>query len=325
MSKKQTAGLSYQKQNSWKEIQSFLPQEYRLTDATMPKEECWDWKGNQIHLDAYRNPNAKAKIILFHGVGTNGRQMTTIIGRPLADDGFEVIALDMPIYGETIVNRNMTITFSDWVECGCAYVNYELSRDNRPIFLYGLSAGGIETYFVAAKNKKIKGIIGMTFLDQREKAVRMTTTKNWFWGAFGTGLAAVSCHLGLSKFKMKMSICSKMNTLCNNESALRTMLKDKTSAGNKVNMKFLADYMTYTPEIEPEDFDVCPILLTQPENDRWTPEFLSDIVLDKIKKVPVKKVKLKNGSHYPIEAEALEDLHQSILEFINETLNEALS
>lgn len=320
MSEKQTESVGYQNQNSWRVIQSFLPQGYQLTDATLPKEERWEWQGNQIHLDAYRNPSAKAKVILFHGFGTNGRQMTTIIGKPLADDGFEVIALDMPIYGETAVNKNMTVTFSDWVECGNDYVNYELSRDKRPIFLYGLSAGGMETYFVAAKNKKIKGIIGMTFLDQREKAVRMTTTKNWFWGTFGTGLATMCCCMGLSKFKMKMSVCSKMNTLCNDENALKAMLKDKTSAGNRVNMKFLSDYMTYIPEVEPEDFDVCPIILTQPENDRWTPEFLSDIVLDKVKKVPVKKVKLRNGSHYPIEEEALDDLHKYILEFINENL-----
>ncbi|MFR2534945.1 MAG: alpha/beta hydrolase [Clostridia bacterium] len=312
--------MSYQKQTSWKEIQSFLPKYYQLTETTMPKEEYWDWKGNKIHLDIYGNPNAKAKVILFHGVGTNGRQMTTIIGRPLAEDGFEVIALDMPIYGETIVNKKMTISFSDWVECGNDYVKYEQSKDDRPIFLYGLSAGGMETYFVAEKNKNIKGIIGMTFLDQREKLVRMTTTKNWFWGTFGTALAKMSCMMGLSKFKMKMSISSKMNTLCNNEKALKAMIKDKTSAGNKVNMKFLSDYMTYTPEIEPENFDICPILLTQPKNDRWTPEFLSDIVLKKINKVPVKKVFLRGGSHYPIEKEALEDLHKYILEFLNENI-----
>lgn len=310
--------MSYRTKTSWKEIQSFLPKDYQLNEATMPKEEYWDWKGNKVHLDIYRNPNAKAKVILFHGVGTNGRQMTTIIGRPLAEDGFEVISLDMPIYGETIVNKEMTISFSDWVDCGNDYVKYEQSKDDRPIFLYGLSAGGMETYFVAERNKNIKGIIGMTFLDQREKLVRRTTTKNWFWGTYGTKLAKMSCILGLSKFKMKMSICSKMNRLCNNEKALKAMLKDKTSAGNKVNMKFLSDYMTYTPEIEPENFDICPILLTQPENDRWTPEFLSDIVLEKINRVSVKKVFLRNGSHYPVEKEALEDLHKYILEFLNE-------
>lgn len=36
--------------------------------------------------------------------------MTTIIGNPLANDGFEVVSLDMPINGETIVNKKMTIT-----------------------------------------------------------------------------------------------------------------------------------------------------------------------------------------------------------------------
>ncbi len=31
--------------------------------------------------------------------------MTTIIENPLADDGFEVVSLDMLINGETIVNK----------------------------------------------------------------------------------------------------------------------------------------------------------------------------------------------------------------------------
>ena len=312
--------MSYKDQNSWKEIQRFLPKEYQLTENTMPIEEYWDWKGNKIHLDIYRNPNAKAKIILFHGVGTNGRQMTTIIGHPLAEDGFEVIAIDMPIYGETIVNEDMLITFSDWVECGSDYVDYELKRDDRPIFLYGLSVGGMETYFVAAKNKKVKGIIGMTFLDQRERQVVKTTTKNWFWATFGTAIAKLYCTIGMSGYEAKMSLSSKMDALVNDEAALNAMLRDETSAGNKVNMKFLVDYASYVPDIEPEDFDICPILLTQPEKDRWTPEFLSDIVLNKIKKVPVRKEILRNGSHYPIEKEALEDLHKYILEFINENL-----
>lgn len=313
--------MGYENQSNWKEIQAFLPKEYQLTEDTMPNEEYWEWKGNRIHLDIYRNPNAKAKVILFHGVGTNGRQMTTIIGHPLALDGFEVIAIDMPIYGETMVNEDMLIGFSDWVQCGSDYVDFELSRDSRPIFLYGLSAGGMETYFVAAKNRKVKGIIGMTFLDQREKLVVRTTTKNWFWGTFGTAMAKLYCKIGMSGYEAKMSLSSKMDALVNDEAALDAMLRDETSAGNKVNMKFLSEYSSYVPDMEPEEFDVCPILLTQPEKDRWTPQFLSDIVLDKIKKVPVRKEILRNGSHYPIEREALEDLHNFMLEFINENLS----
>jgi alpha-beta hydrolase superfamily lysophospholipase len=34
-------------------------------------------------------------------VGTNGRQMTTILGSPMAKRGVECIAIDMPGYGVT--------------------------------------------------------------------------------------------------------------------------------------------------------------------------------------------------------------------------------
>ena len=58
MSNQQALSISYQNQNNWKEIQSFLPLRYQLTDAAMPKEESWEWQDNLIHLDTYRNPSA---------------------------------------------------------------------------------------------------------------------------------------------------------------------------------------------------------------------------------------------------------------------------
>ena len=45
------------------------------------------------------------KVILLHGVGTNGRQMSMILGGPLSKDGFETIAIDMPTYGVTKVKK----------------------------------------------------------------------------------------------------------------------------------------------------------------------------------------------------------------------------
>lgn len=308
--------MNYSQQKEWKEIASFLPQEFQLTKDNSPFEEWWSWKGNKVHLDTYRNPNAKAKVILFHGVGTNGRQMTTIIGAPLAKDGFEIISIDMPLYGMTQVDQKTTITYDDWVNLGNDYINYELERDSRPIFLYGLSAGGMETYHIACKNKKVKGIIGMTFLDQRNQQVRNETTNNAFWAYWGTPLSGLSCKLGLGKFPLKMSLCSKMNALCNNKDAQKVFLKDKTSAGNSVPLKFIYSYMTARPEIEPENFDICPILLAQPEKDRWTPLHLSTPFLSRIKKVPVKIVTLENGGHYPVEQPALNQLHKYMLEFI---------
>lgn len=320
MIEKQKKLDGYGNKKEWKRIQSYLPKEYHLTIDTLPCEEWWEWKGHKIHLDTYRNAFAKAKVLLLHGVGTNGRQMTTILGRPLAEAGYEVVALDMPIYGETINKKETIVGYSDWVQCGNNYIDYELSKDERPIFLYGLSAGGMEAYHIAALNRKVKGIIGMTFLDQRDPVVVKITTSNWFWGCFGKSIATLMCKIGMPGFCIKMSIPSKMSALCNNEEALKAMLDDKTSAGNKVNMKFFCEYLEYVPNLEPEEFDVCSIILTQPEKDRWTPQFLSDQFLDRIKKVSVDKVILSNGSHYPIEDDALHDLRKYVIRFIGENL-----
>ncbi|EDS73269.1 hypothetical protein ANASTE_00989 [Anaerofustis stercorihominis DSM 17244] len=215
--KSRGVNMNYTNQDNWEKIMSFLPKEYHFNEEPLPKEEHWDWRGNDVHLDTFRNKDAKAKIILFHGVGTNGRQMSTIIGRPLAIDGYEVIAIDMPLYGVTKVNKNTVIGYEDWVELGSDYINHELKKDDRPISLYGLSAGGMETYHIACKNHNIKGIIGMTFLDQKSKEVRRATTNNAFWAYLGTPLAGMSVKLGFGGLKMKMSVCSKMSALCNNE------------------------------------------------------------------------------------------------------------
>lgn len=313
--------MNYNNQQAWKDIQKFLPESLHFNDVFKPNEEWWNWKGNNIHLDTFRNTDARAKIILFHGVGTNGRQMSMILGGTLAKNGFEVIAIDMPLYGVTEVNKNMIITYNDWVQLGNDYIDYELSKDNRPIILYGLSAGGMETYHVACKNKKVKGIIGMTFLNQKEQVVRNETTNNWFWAYIGVPMATIASALGFGRFRILMTICSKMSALCNNPECLKIMLKDKTSGGNSVPMKFIDTYMNYKFEIEPKNFDICPILLTQPNNDKWTPLHLSTMFLEKIKKVPVTIKTLENGGHYPVEKKALEQMHEYILKFINNLIN----
>lgn len=312
--------MNYAAQPNWKEIAAYLPSKLQFTSDHSPAEEWWPWHENEIHLDTFRCPGAKAKVILLHGVGTNGRQMSTIIGGPLAGDGFEVIAIDMPLYGMSVIRQKRPVSYPDWVQLGSDYIDYELARDDRPIFLYGLSAGGMEAYHIACKSRKVSGIIGMTFLDQRDQQVRNETANNSFWAHLGTPLAGLSCKLGMSGFRMKMSICSKMSALCNEPSCLKAMLHDKSSAGNSVPMRFIHTYMTTGPEIEPEAFQVCPLLLTQPGQDRWTPLHLSRPFLDRIQKVPVKIVELQNGGHYPVEQPALDQLHDAILEFIGSNL-----
>jgi alpha-beta hydrolase superfamily lysophospholipase len=117
-----------------------------------------------------------------------------------------------------------------------------------------------------------------------------------------------------------MWLVSKMSALVNDPRALKVMLADVTSAGSWKSMRFLATYSSYKPAIEPEDFDVCPVLLTQPAEDAWTPLHLSELFLPKIKKVPVKIVMLGNAGHYPLEDPGLQQMVDAIIQFLNELL-----
>ncbi|PVH80097.1 alpha/beta-hydrolase [Cadophora sp. DSE1049] len=302
----------------WKDIQSFLPQRLHFTAEHHPEEDWWETQGHRIHLDRWRNPNAKIRLILFHGVGTNGRQMSMILGRPLHEAGFEAVAIDMPGYGETIVNRSSLIGYDDWVKIGSDFIDHELTNDPRPIALYGLSAGGMETYHVATLNKKVKGIIGMTFMDMRDWKIRDQVSRNIFMSRVGMPMAAFSDMFPIIRsVKMPMWLASKMHTLTNDQKLLEVMMNDPSSAGRWNSMHFIATHASYKPDQEPEEFTVCPILLTQPTEDTWTPQWVSEMLFAKIKKVETKITKLEGAGHYPVEDPGLQQMADAIIEFLN--------
>lgn len=307
--------MSYAQQSHWRQIQSFLPTQYQLQPGQEPSEEWWQHAGHRVHLDCYRNSQAPFKVILLHGVGTNGRQMQMILGRPLAMRGVETIAVDMPGYGVTEVGKGALVSYDDWVQIGCDLIDAELARDDRPIVLYGLSAGGMETFHIAARSRKVKGIVGMTFLDQSVQQVRDTTALNRFMSRVGVPMAKAIDGTPLARLRMPMALAGKMHTLVNNRAALKACLKDRSSAGSWVSMRFLTSYMYYQPACAPEDFDVCPVLLTQPAADRWTPLDLSQLFLKRISKVPVDTVMLDNAGHFPLEQPGLDQMVEAIYRF----------
>ncbi|MGS0893342.1 alpha/beta hydrolase [Burkholderia stagnalis] len=303
---------TYADQPVWREMQAFLPPDFRWPDNRQPDEEWWRWNGHRLHLDTYRDPRARVKAILFHGVGTNGRQMSMIVGEQLARRGYETIAVDMPEYGMTEVARGALVRYDDWVRAGSDLVDAERARDDRPIVLYGLSAGGMLTYHVAALNGKVDGIVGMTFLDQRLQQVRDETARNRFMSRVGGPMTHFAAKTPLKSMRIPMSLASRMSALVNDHDALKVWLSDRTSAGNAMTTAFLDSYMTYRPAREPEAFDVCPVLLTQPAADRWTPLHLSEPFLRRIRNVPVKVVMLENAGHYPLEQPGLSQMVTAI-------------
>jgi pimeloyl-ACP methyl ester carboxylesterase len=77
--------------------------------------------------------------------------------------------------------------------------------------------------------------------------------------------------------------------------------------------------LNYNPEVEPEFFNRCPVLLAHPENDRWTDLSLSKITFDKFQNNK-DIVILKGAGHFPIELPGLKQLETQSINFINKIL-----
>ncbi|MEC5145919.1 alpha/beta hydrolase [Chitinophaga sp. 212800010-3] len=297
---------SYQSNTAWKQLNELLPADFQIKEGQLPLEEEWEWKGNKIHLDRYPNPQSAYRIFLHHGVGTNGRQMSMIFGHKMAQLGYEVVAIDNLGYGMTAVNQK-DITYNDWVHCFADFVNTETKRDYKKPVLYGLSAGGMVCYNAACFMNEVHGIIGMCFLKNDDKTVGRETARfgwsNWLMFPVMKGLNKI----GFKRMRIPMKAVSKMNCLTNNREALKVFLKDDSSAGASVQMQFLYEYMHYKLPVPVGAFNKCPILLTQPAKDRWTPLHLTEMSMKGIK-APFTVKLLEDGGHYPMEETALRQL-----------------
>ncbi|MBC9911600.1 alpha/beta hydrolase [Chitinophaga varians] len=305
---------TYPANNAWKQLNALLPSGFRMSEVNMPLEEEWEWKGNKIHLDRYPSPDAKYRLFLHHGVGTNGRQMSMIFGHKIAALGYDVVAIDNLGYGMTEVNQK-DITYEDWVHCFADFVHAETKRDYKKPVLYGLSAGGMLCYNAACFMQEVHGIIGMCFLKNDDKQIGKETAKFGWANRLTFPVMKALCKIGFKRVKIPMKAVSKMNCLANDKDALKIFLKDKTSAGASVQMQFMYEYAHYKLPVPVNQFDKCPILLTQPEKDRWTPLHLSEISMKGIKAPYTVKI-LENGGHYPMENTALQQLVQYADEFI---------
>ena len=64
----------YENDTVWKKVQEFLPEENRLNADNLPKEEWMKFDEKIIHVDYYSAAEEKGVVIIYHGVGGNGRR-----------------------------------------------------------------------------------------------------------------------------------------------------------------------------------------------------------------------------------------------------------
>ena len=91
-------------------------------------------------------------------------------------------------------------------------------------------------------------------------------------------------------------------------------MTDKKSSGAKISLDFLHTMLHPNIIIEPSDFTI-PFILLHPENDLWTPIWLSRLFYDNLKYEKEMHL-LKGAGHFPIEEQGLKILVEKSLVFM---------
>lgn len=304
-------GGSYLQTFHWHYYQKYLPEKLKYDEKTIPVETYWDWRGNKIHLDVYARKDANCKVILVHGGGGNGRLLMPMAKLVLQNSNCEIIAPDFPGYGLTVTNDD-PITYDLWVNLLSDLIEKE-RKVNQKIYLFGLSIGGMLSYHAAAKNKNLDGLIVTTLADVREKESRDAVAANLFLSRIGIPLNEWF-HWITDPIFVPIKWLSKMQYITNDPKFSSEFENDPYAGGGKVSFRFLRTFMNYNPELEPEKFDVCKILLIHPGLDPWTPFKISKTFYDKLK-APKKLVILEGAGHFPYEEPGLSMAGNSLKEF----------
>jgi alpha-beta hydrolase superfamily lysophospholipase len=197
----------------------------------------------------------------------------------------------------------------------CDLIEAELARDGKPIVLFGVSLGGMLAYQAAARSRRPIGLVATTLADPRERTVRRGFARHPTLGTSGLWLLERLAPI-TDGLPLPMAWMSRMQHISNKRDLSKLVSRDRLGGGSWVPARFLRTFVTTAPAIEPEDFDVCPVLLAHPGVDRMTDIALSRRFFDRLR-APKRMVVLEGASHMPTEHPGVDQLEASVVEFMS--------
>jgi len=303
---------SYSQIDHWRRYQRYMPERIRVTAEREPVEEWWPWHGAEIHLDRFRAPASPLTVILLHGGGGYGRLLAPF-GVLLNSHGYEVVAPDFPGYGLTVSPRSL-FDYERWVDCVVALADAESQRNSKPVVLFGMSLGGYLGYLAAAKGGKAAGVIATTLCDPRLPIVVDQFARSPRLNRMLNPLLPFAANL-FGGLRLPIKWFSNMKGITNDPELTRLLCEDPIGGGNRVPVRFMHSLMSIRPAIEPENFDVCPLLLAHPAADLWTTIEASKPFFDRIQG-PKELVMLENCGHFPLEEPGFSSLERASISFL---------
>ncbi|HVC95354.1 MAG TPA: alpha/beta hydrolase [Pirellulales bacterium] len=303
---------SYARFDHWRKYQRLLPDRIRLSEGREPTEGWWSWRGAEIHLDRFTAPAAPLTVVMLHGAGGCGRLLAPF-GLMLQAHGYEVVLPDLPGYGLSLVPTEL-FAYDRWVDCATDLVEAETRRTGRPVALFGMSVGGYLAYLTAAQGRKAAGVIATTLADPRLPIVRDQFARHPRLNRAITPLLPLLANL-VGDMRLPIKWFSNMKRIANNPEIARLLCDDPVGGGNRVPLRFMRSLLAIRPVIEPEDFDLCPLLLAHPGADSWTTIEASRPFFDRVKG-PKELVMLENCGHLPIDEPGINRLEEAIVAFL---------
>jgi alpha-beta hydrolase superfamily lysophospholipase len=303
---------TYTEIDYWRKYQPALPDRFKMKAGREPAEQWWAWRGADIHLDRYVAPESRLTVILLHGAGGYSRLLAPFAVM-LHSHGYEVVVPDMPGYGLSVAPSNL-FSYYRWVDCAADLLEAEKQRAGRPVVLFGMSIGGYLAYLAAAQGRKAAGVIATTLADPRLRIVRNQFARSPLQARIlGPLLPFVATLFG--GLRLPVRWFSNMRGIANDPELVRLVCEDPIGGGNRVSLRFLHSVVAVRPAIEPEAFDLCPVLLTHPAADLWTKIDASRPFFDRLKG-PKELVMLENCGHMPIEEPGVSRLEEAAVSFL---------
>lgn len=281
---------------------AFLPSGSR--SPVEPVSTWWTWRGRRVHIVRARRPQAPMRLMVLHGAGGYSGALWPAAAHAAGGD-VELLAPDLPLYGDTVEPDPAAVRYPDWVELVCELIRRETDADDRPLALFGASMGGLLAYEAAARTRRVAHVAATCLLDPTDPAARRAAARmSWTGAAAPAVLRAVDPVAG--RLRMPVRWLVNMPAMSNDPALSRLCASDPKGGGVRIPLGFVASWMNFE-HTSPEEFDAAPVTLTHPAVDRWTPAELSIRFLQRIPH-RTELVLLENCGHFPIEQPGLDQL-----------------
>ena len=285
----------------------FLPARY-VENLAPPTSTWWPWRGNRVHIARAPAPEADVRMMLIHGGGGDSGALWPVA--TVAAGGVDVLAPDLPLYGDTVAAQPSRVRYQDWVALLTDLVRAERAADPRPLILFGASMGGMLAYEVAARTGQVAAVVATCLLDVSDPAARAAATRYPFLGRPAPAvLRALDPALG--RLRVPIRWLADMTQMSTDPALSRLCAADPRGGGASVPLGFVSSWMSFRHTAS-EDFTAAPVTLVAPTADTWTPPELSIRFLQRVS-APTTLVTLENCGHYPIEEPGLDQLRTAML------------